>query len=186
MAEINLLQNQETESKQRLTTNILNNIGIGLLVLVLAFYGTFYFLDKNVNAKMEANKAHQIEVQQQIKNDKEYPSLIRHQEKVSNLKILLDQHLSWGDLIQKFGDATLKTATYTKFLANAQGGATVTGIVPDFANLDKLMKAYQLNQFNYIKDVQLVNIALSDKDQNGIQFTLKLNFNKDMLLNIGK
>lgn len=182
MAEINLLQNQEVEVQQVRTYNLLNRIGVVLLLLSIAAYATAYYFNDRVVSQVATDKAEQISLQSQIVNDKNYPALLKQQEKLSNLKILLNKHLSWGDLIQKFGQATLKTATYSKFVANAEGGATITGVVPDFQSLDKLMQGYQLNQFNYVNDVKLINVGLSDKDQsNGIQFTIKATFNKDLL-----
>ncbi len=181
MAEINLLQNQEVEVKERLKSSVLNKIGIVLLVLVLAGYAAAYYFDAAASAQISTDKGQQSQVQQLIQQDQNYPALVSNQEKLTNLKILLDKHLSWGDLIKRFADATLKSATYTKFQANSEGGATITGTVPDFQSLDKLIKAYQLNDFNYIKDVKLINIGLSDKSQNGIQFTIKVTFNKDLL-----
>ena len=84
-------------------------------------------------------------------------------------------------MIQRFSDATLKTATYKKFTANSDGSATITGNVPDFQNLDKLIKAFQLNDFQYIKDVKLVNVGLSEENKIGVSFTVNVTFNNTIL-----
>ncbi len=183
MSEINLLQNQNYELEAKQTYTILNRVGIGLLVFMLLAYGAFYFIDQNIAAQAAQDLARKQQLQLTIQNDPNYAPLLSSQAKLKNLQLLLDKHLSWGDLLQKFGDAALKTATYSRFAANSEGGATITGVVPDFQNLDKLMKAYQLNDFQYIKDVKLVNVGLSkDEKSTGINFTIKVTFNKSLLL----
>ncbi len=181
MAEINLLKNQVEEIKEKQAYKVMNKLGIGLLILVALAYVFFYFAAKQYDSQAQAIAQQQAELQLQIEQEQQYPGVIADQDKLKNLQILLDQHLSWGDLIQKFGDATLKTASYTKFTATSDGGATITGIVPDFQNLDKLIKGYQLNEFQYIKDVKLINIGLSDQQKNALNFTIKVTFNKDLL-----
>lgn len=181
MAEINLLKNQVEEIKEKQAYKVMNKLGVGLLILVVVAYIFFFFAAKSYDSQAQTIAQQQAALQMQIEQEKEYPGVIAHQDKLKNLQILLDKHLSWGDLIQKFGNATLKTATYTKFIATSDGGATITGIVPDFQSLDKLIKGYQLNQFQYIKDVKLINIGLSDQQKNALNFTIQVTFNKDLL-----
>lgn len=181
MAEINLLQNTSIESSEERLPKILNTSGIILLIFVIAGY-IFVWYGANTAKKTTAElQAQQASIQQKVQQSEDYPKLSNYQNKLKNLQLLLDKHLSWGTLIQKFSDATLKTATYKKFTANSDGSATITGNVPDFQNLDKLIKAFQLNDFQYIKDVKLVNVGLSEENKIGISFTVNVTFNNTIL-----
>jgi len=181
MAEINLLQNTSIESSEERLPKILNTSGIILLLLVIAGYIFVWYGASTAKKTTAELQAQQASIQQKVQQSEDYPRLSNYQNKLKNLQLLLDKHLSWGTLIQRFSDATLKTATYKKFTANSDGSATITGNVPDFQNLDKLIKAFQLNDFQYIKDVKLVNVGLSEENKNGISFTVNVTFNNTIL-----
>ncbi len=181
MAEINLLQNTNIESSEERLPKILNTSGIILLMLAIAGYILLWVGTSSAKNKTTELQSQQSAIQQKVQQSEDYPRLSNYQNKLKNLQLLLDKHLGWGTLIQKFSAATLKTATYKKFTANSDGSATITGNVPDFQNLDKLIKAFQLNDFQYIKDVKLVNVGLSEENKNGISFTVNVTFNNTLL-----
>lgn len=183
MAEINLLQSNQSQGSASSTSSLLNKIGIGILVVVVLAYG-FFLISSGSHAKNAAKLAQQKQaIEIQIEQAKEYPELVLYQNKLYNVKLLLQNHLLWSQILDKFAAATLKTAKFDKFIANADGTATISGFVPDFASLDKQIKAYQLNDFQYIKDVRLVNVGLSSGERIGIDFTLKVVFNTSLLKN---
>ncbi len=182
MPEINLLESTKTQSATiQQKSGMLNKIGIALLVLVLAAYGYLFYASNQMDAKIASVETDQQNVQTQIQRNPDYPQLLASQTKIGNLQILINSHLGWSQLLPKFTDATLQTATYAKFTATTDGDAIITGTVPDFQNLDKLIKGFQLPDFNYIKDVKLVNVGLSSDATNSITFTIDISFNKDIL-----
>ncbi len=181
MAEINLLQNTSIGSSEERLPKIMNVIGMLLLAFAIVAYVLLWVGTSSAKTKTAELQAQQASIQQKVQQSEDYPRLSNYQNKLKNLQLLLDKHLSWGTLIQRFSDATLKTATYKKFTANSDGSATITGNVPDFQNLDKLIKAFQLDEFQYIKDVKLVNVGLSEENKNGISFTVNVVFNNTIL-----
>ncbi|MHB8871007.1 MAG: hypothetical protein ACYC5G_00930 [Candidatus Doudnabacteria bacterium] len=181
MAEINLLQNTSIGSSEERLPKIMNVIGMLLLAFAIVAYVLLWVGTSSAKTKTAELQAQQASIQEKVQQSEDYPKLSNYQNKLKNVQLLLDKHLSWGTLIQRFSDATLKTATYKKFTANSDGSATITGTVPDFQNLDKLIKAFQLNEFQYIKDVKLVNVGLSEESKNGISFTVNVIFNNTIL-----
>ena len=184
MAEINLLQTaQPTADNAQRSSKILTIAGAVLLGLAIIASIALYFLNRSSAGQFSDLNNQQVQLQNQIAATPNYATLISDQQKVSNLKILLAEHLDWSQLLPKFFSATLGTATYSKFEAQADGSAVITGNVGSFVDLDKLIQAYQLADFNsYIKDVKLVNIGFSnDLNKPGITFTIKVTFNQSVI-----
>ncbi len=184
MAEINLLQTNQNQGGGITPTNLLNQVGIVLLVLVIGGYAILFLRTNSLNANTVNADSEKLLLEQQLQADPQYPALISYQNKLHNTQLLLAKHLKWSMVLGKFSEATLKTAKFDKFVANYDGTANISGFVPDFASLDQQMKAYQLNEFQYIKDVKLINVGLSSKERIGIDFTLKIDFNTDLLKNV--
>jgi hypothetical protein len=182
MPDINLLQNTNiTEKDNTRLFRMLNVLGVILLVLAIAAFVGLFILTKSIESRAVTVADQKIQLEKEIKSKADYSILSKDQSKMNNLKIVLDQHLNWSEVLPKFAKATLKTANYTKFVANKDGSATITGTVPDFQNLDRLIQAYQLKEFDYIKDVSLANISLQTEGKNVITYILKVTFNKDIL-----
>ena len=181
MAEINLLQGSGYKHTDPNKFKLLNIIGVFLIILVILVYVLLWFLSGQAGKAIEQSNIEQTQIKTKIQEQSQYSKLVKSQSGLSNLKLLLNHHLAWSEVIPRFADATLKTASYSQFQANQGGSVLITGVVPDFQELDKLIKAYQLPDFPYIKDVKLMNIAVGSEDSNGITYTVKVTFNTDLL-----
>jgi hypothetical protein len=186
MSDINLLQSTKTAASQNdRLIRILNIAGISLLALAVIFSFVVFFGVKGAESN-QANLAKQAsDEQSSIQSVPAYPLLLADQTKVKNLKILLDKHLDWSTLLPDFFNVTLQSASYSKFLANKDGGATITGNVPDFQELDKLLQALQFDDGSgktYVNDVKLLNIGVSnDQAKQGVTFSIGVTFDKNLL-----
>ncbi len=154
-----------------------------MLIVVLAAYGALIFLTKSASSTSASETAEQAAIKQEVINSPEYPTFLAHQDKLKNLDLLLKNHLSWCTILPNFAQNTVKETKYTKFTANADGSTAITGTVPDFATLAKMIQAFQLNNGKFIKDVKLVNVGLSDGEKNEITYTINVTFNKSVLNN---
>lgn len=181
MSEINLLQSNNDQYAKNQTNKVLNFISILLLVLVVVAYAALFFLVKNVEKSNVAYAEEKESIQQNIMGSVAYPQFVSHQVKLKNLEGLLKSHLGWCSILPSFGNVTLKTAVYNKFDANADGSATISGVVPDFQELAKLIQGFQHNDDQFVKDVKLVNVGLGSAEKNEIQYTINVTFNKEVL-----
>jgi hypothetical protein len=181
MAEINLLQNTNNENTERRNQNLLNSSGIGLLVLLIVIYGLFFVLAAKAESDSKALVTEQSATQQEVATGQQYKQLINAQSKLKSVQGLLKVHTYWCEVLPNFNSDTLKTAKYSKFSANSDGSATITGSVPDFQNLAKLIQAYKIKDDKFVKDVKLVNVGLSSGVKNDITYTINVSFNKDVL-----
>lgn len=184
MAEINLLQsNQPAKKNNERWVKIFAIASVALFAAAIIAAGVMFFLNRTVDSQKAEMKNQLVSKQSDITNAHGYGELIAGQQKLKNIQWLLDHHLDWSELLPKFYDATLTSATYSRFVAHKDGTAEITGNVASFVDLDKLIQAYQLADFkSYIKDVRLVNIGFStDQNKPGVTFTIKVSFNNDII-----
>ena len=184
MAEINLLQSSQPAKKSNdQWAKVFAVFSVILLGLAVIGAGVMFFVNRSVQVQSADLKAQITQRQDEITQVNRYNDLISEQTKLKNLQFLLDHHLDWSQLLPKFYDATLSSATYSRFAAQADGTATITGNVDNFVDLDKLIQAYQLADFkSYIKDIKLVNIGFStDLNKPGVTFTISVSFNDDII-----
>lgn len=184
MAEINLLQsNQPTKKSDERWAKLLAVVSVILFAAAVIGAGFVFFLNRSVTSQQEKLQQQVADKQVEITSAHGYDELIASQNKLKNVKWLLDHHLDWSQLLPKFYDATLSSATYSKFVAQKDGTAIITGNVGSFVDLDKLIQAYQLADFkSYIKDIKLVNIGFSnDLNKPGVSFTISVSFNNDII-----
>ncbi len=182
MADINLLQNVNVPNgRSQKVFRSLTFLGRIVLLLSIVMFVLFFVLTLRTDAQLKKVSASRAEIEKKITEQASYKPLITSQEKAKNLNILLDQHLNWSEVLPEFGKLTLNSAAYSRFQANQDGTALITGTVPDFQALSKMMQAFQADQTKYINDVKLVNVALGSDEGTDITFTIKVTFNKEFL-----
>jgi len=187
MADINLLQASQPNEKQSVRWmryfNITSYVILGLAVIGA---GAAYFIT-NKSSQQKYQLISQMNDQvSAIQNLKDYQTLIASQVKVANLNYLLNSHVDWTQVLPKFFAATYKGTSFNRFSVNDQDGSdivSISGTVPSFVDLDKMIQGFQLADFNsYIRDVKLVNVGLSAAgDHPGISFSMNITFNRDLL-----
>ncbi len=180
MPEINLLQGSgRTTSSGSVTRVTLNIIGIVLVLAVAIGGGYFHLQVKKVSADDAATVAQQSSVEQSVASDKNHENFLASQATLAATTQLFGDHLGWASLIPDFSDATLKTASFNSFQATANGGLNVSGTVPTFNDLDKMMQGFQLQSFStLVSSVSLLNIGLDHSAAgNRVAFTVHVQFN---------
>lgn len=153
------------------------------MVLAVGAGGFWYLQAKSARADDANTVAQQVATQQSVTNDKDYQNFLSTQKSLSDVSALFGSHLGWASLVPKFAAATLKTATFSSFQATSDGSVDVVGTVPSFADLDKMLQGFQLQDFSsYIKSVSLVNVGLSNgSGGNGVSFSLNVQVNPSIL-----
>jgi hypothetical protein len=174
MSEINLLQGNARGSSGTAVRVSLNVVGGIVLIAACATGGYFYLKGKTVQADDSGVVAQQLATQQAVTSGKDYKNFIATQKSLSTLTTLFAGHLGWTPLLPKFSAATLKVASFSNFAATADGGVDVAGTVPTFADLDKMMQGFQLQDFSsYVQSVSLVNIGMSHSSAgNSVSFAV--------------
>ncbi|MDB4939847.1 MAG: hypothetical protein JWO40_272 [Candidatus Doudnabacteria bacterium] len=181
MAEINLLQNTNNRNTERKTHNVVNTIGVIVLVVVIGLYGLFFVLTNKADADSKALADQQAQIQQKISTGTQYQQLVSAQTKLKSIESLLKTHTYWCEILPNLSADTLKSTTYGKFTANANGSATISGNVSNFQNLDKLIQGYQVNNDKFVKDVKLVSVSAGSGEKITTGYTLNVTFNQAVL-----
>ncbi len=191
MTQINLLHTDTGEHSRAAAYAVLNAIGIGLLVLVLAAGIFFYFSNRSMQSKVAQESQSQASAKSSLETNKNYKGLVATQQKLKDLQVVLAQHTDWSDLVTQFAAATLKSTSfsdgattgsiYHSFRAASDGTVEISGTVGSFADLDRLIKGFELADFNsYITNVSLTSVGTAE-EKKGVTFTIDVSFNKDIL-----
>lgn len=184
MADINLLKNAAKDyGAENAIKRAINTLGVAVLLLSVAFGVWLTYVSESADKKIEELHKKQAQIQQEIKSDQSYDVIIKSQNKMKNLKLLLDSHIYWSSFFPAIFSVTTRSAAFEKLRVARDGSIVISGFVPDFQSLDKLMQAYQLNDSkSYIKDVKLTSIGIGSAKAGAINFTLSISFNVPKLL----
>src|SRR4051812_31708961 len=119
MSDINLLQSNKTESHDSSKLiQVLNIVGMVILVLALIAAAVVYFGSRSTAKKISDLNDKVAQARTSIQTIAAYPVLVSEQTKIKDLKILLDKHLDWSQVLPDIFKVTLKSASYSKFVGN--------------------------------------------------------------------
>jgi Tfp pilus assembly protein PilN len=185
MKEINLLKS-ETRRKSFSGKFLSEQLAIwtlaGILLLSLAAYGFFQFLKSQRETELGAVRAAIAEVENKMQSPPpELANAVRSQSALKYLEELLNRHTYWTHLWDELGNHTSKSAQYFNIAATAdKSDFIIEGRVSNFEELGKLMLGLQ-NSANFI-NVQLVSSGPSKGKEKGIEFSIDVKYNPELLL----
>ncbi len=184
MADISLIP-EEYKEKQFNLASISSKIGtliIALIVLSLLVFGGLYFYNRSLTGKINDLKA-------QIDNlnkgrDKNFESKVKFlDEALKNSRILLKNHLYFSGLFEEIEKLTVPQVSFSDCdaILNSDGSLnlTLSGKTSSYTYLAKQMVSFSQDK-KLVKDVKVLKISLGTAG--GIEFSLTVNFLKDILL----
>lgn len=186
MAQINLLSSNTSASKSN-TGEVILKLSVKILAVVLGavvlYYGWLLLSSHRTNLSTESNKKRIIEAQTEISGRKERQELIVRQGQLSALNGLLQNHVYWSNLFPKLAEATLNTVSYLSFSADDQGKGTMTVSVPSYAELDKFLQVFDLQQFNEnFSNIRISSISRSQKGSTlETRAEIQFNYNNSLI-----
>lgn len=184
MADINLLQNKlkdTTQTSSRRTSIFATISGLILLLLVGACVG-LYFLTKDVKQKTESLMATNIDLKRQLNNQKQgLADAKAFQAQLSNIKLLLEHHISLSAVFDELGKFTYQRAQYvTLDVGEDSSRAHLEGRVTTYNDLGKLLLGLSLSP--KFKDVRLLTISPSRDNLQGYAFVIDMNIVPDLFV----
>lgn len=163
---------------------ILSKLGILVIVLVilsLLTYGGLSFYNKSLSNQLEEIQNQVVELDKQRDKDfeKEMESLSRA---LKNLKTIFKNHFYWSNLFSKLKELTVPLVSFSNFSGQLTEDNIVriilSGKTAGYTYLAKQMVSF--SEEKLISDIKVSGIALGT--QGGIEFSLDINFLKEILL----
>ena len=152
-----------------------------LVLLGLLVYGGLFLYNKSLKVNLEdlQNQAEELNKKRDVDFEKK---VILLEKALGNLKIVLKNHLYWSNLFSELGQLTVPQVSFSDFRGTIESDGSITlslkGSVPGYTYLAKQMVSF--GQEKLVSNIEASGINLGT--QGGIEFTLNVNFLKDILL----
>jgi len=187
MAEINLLRGekkhvQHGDFKIPGTGKPLIWFLLAVLLLTLAVYGVFYFLDGKTISELASVNGRIAQVEKNMSDPPpEFKDAIKAQSALNEISGMLDRHIYWTNVWEELGRNTLKTARYFSLSATTENSIfVIDGTVDNYSELGKLMLGLQGS--SRFKDVQMISSGPGKGEATGVEFSLAVEYKPDLLL----
>jgi len=180
MADINLLQNQlkDTTNLSLKRTKIAAWAFAVLMILLAIGGGIFYLLTQDVNDKTAIVTASNIKLQEQVDNQQAgLAGAEAFQAKLSNIELLLKQHVLLTPLLDELAKATYLRAKYLSLDASDETGKIhLEGMVENYNGLAKMLLGLGTSQ--HFKEIKLLSLGPGE-EKNSILFAVEMNATPD-------
>jgi hypothetical protein len=178
MPEINLLQNQlkDTTLVARQRTQLVAAISAVVLILLIISGGGIYLLTKNTQEKVAKVIEDNDKILKQINEQDRYLSDAKsYQAKLSNIELLLKNHVAVAPLLDEFEKYTYQQARFISAdVAQDLGKVHLEGVISTYEGLGKLLLG--LSTSPNFKNVKLSTVTPSNQQNfNGYTFAIDLN-----------
>lgn len=177
MPEINLLQNQlkDTTNLSRHRTQMAVVVFAIILILIVAAGGALYFLTEQTRSQTEELVKENDKIKEEIsKRDSTLAGAKTYQAQLSNVELLLKNHLYMSPLLEELSKYTYQGAKFLSFdVTQDIGKIHAEGIAENYEGLGKLMLGLSTSpNFNKVK---LLATALSIDPKNpGVNFSIDM------------
>ncbi|MBX4191536.1 MAG: hypothetical protein KW804_01925 [Candidatus Doudnabacteria bacterium] len=185
MPEINLLQNQlkDTTLASRQRTQLAALVSGMVLVLLIVCGVILYLLTQAKQTKIaEITEDNNKTLERINENDKNLSEAKAYQAKLSNLDLLLKNHIMISPLLREFETYTYKQAKFvTLDVAEDTGKVHLEGQVSSYEALGKLLLG--LTTSTNFRNVKLATVIPSSTDNsNNYIFSIDLNVNTNIFV----
>jgi Tfp pilus assembly protein PilN len=174
MADINLLQNQlkDTTLVAKKRTRVVVVLSALALILLVGVGGVLYFLTDSKNKETSALNTDNARLQQQINSgDQELTEAKQYQAQLSNIDVLLNNHIAMTPLLEEMGKYTYQRAQFlTVDVDEAVGKVHAEGLVESYENLGKLLLGLSVS--GHFENVKLLSVAQAAGEGGGYTFSI--------------
>ncbi len=186
MPEINLLNN--TGQRPNIASTIASTMSKALvvvLILLLAYWGYTLLATRSVRNNIATAKFAIEQDQQDIIKNGGRSELLTRQAQLKQANTLISNHVYWSRFFSDIAKATLKTAAYGGFAADANGVITASVLVPVYQALDQFLQVFDLPAYNgNFSDVKIVSVSKSqDEDTQSLDARVRFNYSVGSLKN---
>lgn len=185
MAQINLLDSEPKSGFSRNGYSILTKVMVGLLVLLVLFYGYLYFrqgqIQKEINSVRERTQAAQKEAIANSDRDE----LLTRQGQLAALNPLIEDHVYWSGLLPELARISLRQSSYVALSAVDNGNLILSVEMPTYADLDKFLQVFDLPEYNrQFSNVRTLSInKATEEGQTAYVMRVQLTFNTEFIKN---
>ncbi len=183
MAQINLLDTEQTHGFRRNGYSWLSKGMLALLLLTALFYGYMYIRQGSLQKQINEAREKTAEAQSQATNNTDRDELITRQGQVAALNPLIDDHVYWSGLLPELARISLRQSNYVTISAAANGNLVMSVEMPTYADLDKFLQVFDLPEYNkQFKDVRVLSIS-KGAEEGAVSYIMRvqLAFNKDFI-----
>jgi len=184
MPDINLIGSERQElSRSRSLGSLLTGFFVLILILFIAYYGFLLFRGRQLAKDITSTQAKIVESEAKIRNNSEKNEVFTRQAQIADLKTLLATHLNWSRVVPELARVTLRSASYTDFLAESGNNIVMTVEVPNYVELDKFLQVFDLPQYSQnISHVKIRSIAkIQQEDSLKLRAKIEFTYNEDSL-----
>lgn len=183
MPDVSLIPKDYKQEKLGFKT-IFSKIGIlavALIMLSLLVYGGLFFYNKSLNNQLGEFHAQIEEIDKQ--GDDEFEKEVKFLDSaLKSLKTILKNHLYWSSVFSKIEELVVPQVSFSSFKGILKEDDSINlilnGITSGYTYLAKQMVSF--NQEELVSGVEVSGISIGT--EGGIEFSLDINFLKDILL----
>lgn len=183
MAQINLLDGEQTRGFKRNGYSLLSKGMLVLLLLVALFYGYLYIRQGSIQKQINQVREKTAEAQAEATSNTDRNELITRQGQLAALNPLIDDHVYWSGLLPELARISLRQSSYVSISAAANGNLVMSVEMPTYADLDKFLQVFDLPEYNkQFRDVRVLSIS-KGAEEGSVSYVMRvqLAFNKDFI-----
>ncbi len=185
MAQINLLGSSDLGKKSGFPTTLLGRVLFVVLILVLVYYTYLFFSIRSKTSAIAEMEQRIAQAQSESLSNIDRKELLTRQQQLQNANDLIKTHVYWSYFLPELAKVTLQNSSYLDITTQNNGIVELTLVVPNYAEMDKVLQVFDLPQFNQqFSDVKIVSIGKSQqKDVIRNELKVQLKFNTDYIRN---
>lgn len=154
---------------------------VGILILELLIFVGLSIYERSVkNRTLEiSQRVGEVEFEvSQVEAERE--EAVSFQERLFNLRTLLDTSVFWSPLFRNLEENTLNTVFFrTLQVSEFERKLNLSGIAPSYTDVAKLIRG--LEEAPHVTEVSLISSGLTESDDAGFAFSLEIGFDAGLL-----
>ena len=184
MSEINLLKNELKGSSFSFAPKSMTPlyIAIGVLVFEALLYGGMMFFEHSLEKQKSQLDVDAAGIESEINRSSENVNAAQSvQKRLTNLRVLLDNHVFWSQVFNELEKYTYKPIVYSTLEADVINGQfRISGLSSSYTDLGKLILG--LRQSPNVTDVTLQSTSRGREQQSGYFFNLEISFDPKLFI----
>jgi len=154
---------------------------VAIIVLEVLLFAGFNVYERSLKNKVNSVKQQAQALEFEVSQiEDERLEAVSFQERLFNLKTLLDNQVVWTPLFQNLEENTLNTIFYrTLQVSEFERKLNLSGVAPSYTDVAKLIRG--LEEAPGVTRVDLISSGLTEAATGGVVFSLEISFSGDIL-----
>jgi hypothetical protein len=185
MAQINLLDSQQTTSFKGSGYKWLSRLMTVFLVVVILGYGYFFIRQRSLQSQINDVRSQTAAAQTEATSNTAREELLTRQGQLVSLNPLIKNHVYWSGLLPELARISLRQSGYTSIEAASNGNLILSVEMPTYTDLDKFLQIFDLPEYNrQFSNVRVLSInKVAREGQIAYLMRVQLTFSTDFIKN---